>query len=73
MLTEQQKASLRKVARSPYHPDLGKDNPKLEAVIEILKQESPKAFLFESDLPLRRFFHKPVSVIQFLTAEKDKL
>ena len=73
MLTEQQKARLRKVARSPYHPDLGKENPKLDDVIETLKQESPKAFLFESDLPLRRFFHKPVSVIPFLTSEKDRL
>lgn len=73
MLTEQQKASLRKVARSPYHPDIGKENPKLDGVIEILKQESPKAFLFESDLPLRRFFHTPVSVIPFLTSEKDRL
>jgi len=62
-----------KVARSPYHPDLGKENPKLDGVIETLKQESPKAFLFESDLPLRRFFHKPVSVIPFLTSEKDRL
>lgn len=73
MLTDQQKARLRKVARSPYHPDLGKENPKLDDVIETLKQESPKAFLFESDLPLRRFFHKPVSVIPFLTSEKDRL
>lgn len=73
MLTEQEKASLRKVARSPYHPDLGKENPKLDSVIELLKQENPKAFLFESDLVSRRFFHKPVSVIPFLTAEKDKL
>ena len=73
MLTEQQRAMLRKVARSPYHPELGKENFKLDDVIETLKQESPKAFLFESDLPLRRFFHKPVSVIPFLTSEKDKL
>ena len=73
MLTEQQRAMLRKVARSPYHPELGKENFKLDDVIETLKQESPKAFLFESDLPLRRFFHTPVSVIPFLTSEKDRL
>jgi hypothetical protein len=73
VLTDQQKASLRKVARSPYHPDLGKENPKLDGVIDILKQESPNSFLFESDLPLRRFFHTPVSVIPFLTSEKDRL
>ena len=73
MLTELQKASLRKVARSPYHPDLGKENPKLEEAITLLKQESPESFLYESDLPERRFFHKPLSIIPFLTAEKDKL
>ena len=73
MLTDEQKAKLRKVARSPYHPELGKENPKLDGVIEILKQESPNSFLFESDLPLRRFFHTPVSVIPFLTSEKDRL
>lgn len=73
MLTEQQRAMLRKVARSPYHPELGKDNPKLDEVISTLKAESPKSFLWESDLPERRFFHKPVSVIPFLTSEKDKL
>ena len=73
MLTDQQRASLRKVARSPYHPELGKENNKLEEVIAILKIESPESFLFESDLPQRRFFHKPFSAIHFLTAEKDKL
>ena len=73
MLTEQQKASLRKVARTPYHPDLGKENARLDAVVTVLRAESPESFLFESDLPKRRFFHQPVSVIPFLTAEKDKL
>jgi hypothetical protein len=73
VLTEQQKARLRKVARSPYHPDLGKENDKLLAVINELQIETSSAFLNEGDLPLRRFFHKPVSVIPFLTSEKDKL
>lgn len=73
MLTEQQRASLRKVARSPYHPELGKENIRLEEVIATLKVESPESFLFESDLPTRRFFHTPLSVIPFLTSLKDKL
>ena len=73
MLTEQQRASLRKVARKPYHPELGKENPRLEEVISTLKAESPESFLFDSDLPKRRFFHEPISVIPFLTSEKDKL
>lgn len=73
MLTEQQKTSLRKVARSPYHPDLGKENPKLDDVIQSLKIESPESFVWESDLPARRFFHAPKSVIPFLTSEKDRL
>lgn len=73
MLTEQQRAMLRKVARSPYHPELGKENPKLDEVLATLRAESPESFLWESDLPSRRFFHKPLSAIHFLTAEKDKL
>lgn len=73
MLTEQQRAMLRKVARSPYHPELGKENFKLDEVISTLKAESPKSFLWESDLPARRFFHAPKSVIPFLTSEKDRL
>lgn len=73
MLTEQQRAMLRKVARSPYHPELGKENIRLEEAISNLKAESPESFLSESDLPERRFFHKPLSVIPFLTSEKDKL
>jgi len=73
VLTEQQKARLRKVARSPYHPDLGKENAMLLNVLNELSEETPKAFLKESELSERRFFHKPVSVIPFLTSEKDRL
>ena len=73
MLTEQQRAMLRNVARSPYHPELGKENPRLDTVISMLKAENPQSFLWESDLPQRRFFHKPLSAIHFLTSEKDKL
>lgn len=73
MLTDQQKLRLRQVARSPYHFDLGKENARLLAVLMALQQESPEAFLTESDLPLRRFFHKPDGVIPFLTYEKEKL
>ena len=73
MLTEQQRAMLRKVARTPYHPELGKENPKLDEVLATLKSENPESFLWESDLPQRRFFHKPLSAIHFLTSEKDKL
>lgn len=61
------------MARSPYHPDLGKENARLLALLTALKQESPDVFLSESDLPLRRFFHKPEGVIPFLTYEKDRL
>lgn len=73
MLTDQQRAKLRLVARSPYHPDLGKENARLMAVMMDLMKENPESFLKEEDLPLRRFFHKPEGVIPFLTYEKDRL
>ena len=73
MLTDEQRAKLRKVARQPYHPDLGKENARLMVVLSELMEENPAAFLLTEDLPLRRFFHTPIGVIPFLTSEKDKL
>lgn len=73
MLTDQQKIRMKQVARSPYHPDLGKDNDKLEAVLSVIKIENPKSFLTSDELSERRFFHKPLSSIPFLTSEKDRL
>lgn len=73
MLTDQQRAKLRLVARSPYHPDLGKENARLLAVLTDLQKENPSAFLRDDDLPQRRFFHKPEGVLPFLTFEKLKL
>ena len=73
MLTDEQKAKLRKVARPPYHQDLGKENARLMVVLSELFDENPRAFLLQEDLPLRRFFHTPLGTIPFLTSEKDKL
>lgn len=73
MLTDEQRAKLRKVARSPYHPDLGKENARLMVALSEVMMENPAAFLLPEDLPLRRFFHTPIGIIPFLTSEKDKL
>ena len=73
VLTDEQKAKLRKVARPPYHQDLGKENARLMVALSELMEENPKAFLLNEDLPLRRFFHTPLGIIPFLTSEKDKL
>ena len=73
MLTLEQKAKLRSVARSTSNPDLGKENAKLMAVLSELELETPQAFLTKNDLPLRRFFHKPDSNVPFLTFVRERL
>ena len=73
MLTDQEKQMLKSVARSPFHPEIGKENSKLQAMITTIKVMNPSSFLTDSDLPNRRFFHKPVTTIPFLTFNKDKL
>jgi len=73
VLTDQQKIRMKKVARSPYHHELGKDNEHLEDTLKVIKLESPKEFLTESDLSERRFFHKPLTVIPFKSFTKEKL
>lgn len=73
MLTLEQKARLRSVARSTSNLDLGKDNARLTAVLSELELENPEAFLTKNDLPLRRFFHKPDSNVPFLTFVRERL
>lgn len=73
VLTDQEKQMLKSVARSPFHPEIGKENPKLQAMITTIKVMNPSSFLTDADLPNRRFFHKPATVIPFLTSIKEKL
>lgn len=73
MLTDQEKQMLKSVARSPFHQDMGKENTKLDAVTTSIKLINPKAFLLDSDLPNRRFFHKPSLSIPFLSFIKEKV
>jgi hypothetical protein len=73
VLTLEQKAKLRSVARTPSNPDLGKENAKLIAALSELELENPQAFLTKNDLPLRRFFHKPDSNVPFLTFVRERL
>lgn len=73
VLTDQEKQMIKSVARSPFHPEIGKENAKLQAMITTIKVMNPSSFLTDADLPNRRFFHKPATVIPFLTATKEKL
>lgn len=73
MLTDQEKLMLKSVSRQPFHADIGKENAKLESMITTIKLINPKAFLTDSDLPNRRFFHKPSLSIPFLSFVKEKV
>lgn len=64
---------LKSVARSPFSEDMGKENPKLESVLQTIKLTNPKVFLTDDDLPKRRFFHKPSIQTPYLSFEKDKV
>ena len=64
MFNERQKAMLRAVARDPRDPNFGKVNEKLEEVILKLSLENSKAFLLNSELKQRMFYHKPAHLKQ---------
>ena len=73
MLTDQEKQMLKSVARSPFHPEIGKENSKLEATIITIKAMNPESFLRDTDLAQRRFFHKPTVVIPFKSYQKESV
>jgi hypothetical protein len=73
VFTNEQRAKLRAVARSPSNPDIGKENARLLFVLSELELECPQAFLTKNDLPLRRFFHKPEGNVPFLTYIRERL
>jgi len=73
VLTDQEKQMLKSVARSPFHPEMGKENIKLQAMTTTIKVMNPSSFLTDADLPKRRFFHKPATVIPFLSFVEEKV
>lgn len=60
-LTKQQQDLLKSVGRKANHPEIGKLNPQLDAVIEKIKKDNPQAFLRDVDLQERTFLHEPAS------------
>lgn len=66
LLTEAQRSMLRVNAKVPR--DFSKPNAKLEAAIEQIKAQNPKAFLTAEDLPKRRFINAPVRPIPYESA-----
>ena len=60
-LTKQQQDLLKSVGRKANHPEIGKPNEQLDAVIEKIKRDNPRAFLRDVDLQERVFIHEPAS------------
>jgi hypothetical protein len=73
VLTDQEKQMLKSVARHPFDANMGKENPRLDAMTTSIKLINPKAFLTDADLPNRRFFHKPNLNIPFLSFIEEKV
>jgi hypothetical protein len=60
-LTQEQQNKIKAVGRDKNHPDFGKPNPALDAIIHKLKDQNPSAFLEPEDLIHRIFMVKPKS------------
>jgi len=58
-LTKEQQNRIKAVGRKAGHPDCGKENEPLNAVLDQIRMENPSAFLNPEDLKNRVFMIKP--------------
>ena len=58
-LTPEQRNRLKAVGRKATHPDCGKENAALDALLDQIRMENPSAFLAPEDLSKRVFMIAP--------------